>query len=81
MDSEYAPAIGAAILGAVCGGAHNSIHEAIDAMKEPILYEIEPETEKVQRYEQLFKAYKSLHDIHGYKKANIMKEVQQLRNM
>lgn len=24
MDSEYAPAIGAAILGAVSGGAHNS---------------------------------------------------------
>lgn len=81
MDSEYAPAIGAAILGAVCGGAHNSIHEAIDAMKEPILYEIEPEAEKVQRYEKLFKAYKSLHDIHGYKKAHIIKEVQQLRNM
>ena len=33
MDSEYAPAIGAAILGAVSGGAHNSINDAVDAMK------------------------------------------------
>ncbi|OMK04692.1 Ribulokinase [Staphylococcus aureus] len=79
MDSEYAPAIGAAILGAVSGGAHNSINDAVDAMKEPILYEINPEAEKVQRYETLFKAYKSLHDIHGYKKANIMKDIQSLR--
>ncbi|WP_256097148.1 hypothetical protein, partial [Staphylococcus aureus] len=45
----------------------------------PILYEINPEAEKVQRYETLFKAYKSLHDIHGYKKANIMKDIQSLR--
>lgn len=79
MDSEYAPAIGAAILGAVSGGAHNSINDAVDAMKEPILYEINPEAEKVQRYETLFKAYKALHDIHGYKKANIMKDIQSLR--
>ncbi|NGX00562.1 hypothetical protein G6X12_03765, partial [Staphylococcus aureus] len=49
------------------------------AMKEPILYEINPEAEKVQRYETLFKAYKALHDIHGYKKANIMKDIQSLR--
>lgn len=55
-------------MGAVSGGAHNSINDAVDAMKEPILYEINPEAEKVQRYETLFKAYKSLHDIHGYKK-------------
>ncbi|HEA6321326.1 TPA: ribulokinase, partial [Staphylococcus aureus] len=61
------------------GGAHNSINDAVDAMKEPILYEINPEAEKVQRYETLFKAYKSLHDIHGYKKANIMKDIQSLR--
>ncbi|MEZ1981238.1 hypothetical protein, partial [Staphylococcus aureus] len=42
-------------------------------------YEINPEAEKVQRYETLFKAYKALHDSHGYKKANIMKDIQSLR--
>lgn len=60
MDSEYAPAIGAAILGAVSGGAHNSINDAVDAMKEPILYEINPEAEKVQgmkHYLKLIRLY------------------------
>lgn len=59
--------------------AHIIQCDAVDAMKEPILYEINPEAEKVQRYETLFKAYKALHDIHGYKKANIMKDIQSLR--
>ena len=68
IDSEYAPAIGAAILGALCG-AH-SLNQAIGAMKEPVLYEIEPTPEKVKRYKKLFSAYKELHDIHGYKSEN-----------
>ncbi|MDT0695986.1 ribulokinase [Mammaliicoccus sciuri] len=75
IDSEYAPAIGAAILGAVAGGAYQTIKEAAQAMKEPVLYEIEPTTNKVENYETLFNAYKELHDIHGYKKARIMKSV------
>ncbi|MEJ7185484.1 FGGY-family carbohydrate kinase, partial [Staphylococcus epidermidis] len=50
IDSEYAPAIGAAILGALCGGAHSNLNQAIGAMKEPVLYEIEPTPEKVKRY-------------------------------
>ncbi len=79
MESEYAPAIGTAILGAVSGGAHNSINDAVDAMKEPILYGINPEAEKVQRYGTLLKAQKSLQDIYGYKNANIMKDIQSLR--
>ncbi|MGO1301478.1 MAG: ribulokinase, partial [Staphylococcus equorum] len=29
IDSEYAPAIGAAILGAICGGAHTDFSEAV----------------------------------------------------
>ncbi|OHO68551.1 ribulokinase [Staphylococcus sp. HMSC036D05] len=78
IDSEYAPAIGAAILGALCGGAHSNLNQAIDAMKEPVLYEIEPTPEKVKRYKKLFSAYKELHDIHGYKKARIMRNVGKL---
>jgi L-ribulokinase len=75
IDSEYAPAIGAAILGAISGKAHNSFEQAIKAMKEPILYQVEPEEDKVATYKKLFKAYKALHDLHGYKKASIMKNV------
>ncbi|MDI9231962.1 ribulokinase [Staphylococcus caprae] len=78
IDSEYAPAIGAAILGALCGEAHSNLNQAIDAMKEPVLYEIEPTPEKVKRYKKLFSAYKELHDIHGYKKARIMRNVGKL---
>ncbi|EJJ6354944.1 ribulokinase [Staphylococcus pseudintermedius] len=78
IDSEYAPAIGAAILGAVCGGAHDSLQSAVQAMKEPVLYEIQPTPEKVKRYEKLFDAYKELHDLHGYKKARIMRNVGKL---
>lgn len=37
-------------------------------MKEPVLYEVTPDPEKVKRYKKLFSAYKELHDIHGYKK-------------
>ena len=78
IDSEYAPAIGAAILGAISGHAHASFDSAIQAMKEPVLYEVEPDPAKVERYQTLFEAYNELHDIHGYKKARIMREVSQL---
>ncbi|UXR70976.1 ribulokinase [Staphylococcus sp. IVB6240] len=78
IDSEYTPAIGSAVLGAVVGGAYETIQEATQNMKEPVLYEIEPDTEKVERYEVLFKAYKELHDIHGYKKARIMRSISKL---
>lgn len=78
IDSEYAPAIGAAILGAISGHAHASFDSAIQAMKEPVLYEVEPDPAKVERYQTLFESYNELHDIHGYKKARIMREVSQL---
>lgn len=80
IDSEYAPAIGAAILGAISGKAHDSFEQAIQAMKEPILYQVEPEENKVATYKKLFKAYKALHDLHGYKKASIMKNVRAIVN-
>ncbi|MGO2109560.1 MAG: ribulokinase, partial [Staphylococcus equorum] len=78
IDSEYAPAIGAAILGAICGGAHKDFSEAVKAMKEPVLYTVEPQADKVEIYKKLFNAYQSLHDLHGYKKASIMRDVAQL---
>ncbi|WP_404340720.1 ribulokinase [Staphylococcus equorum] len=78
IDSEYAPAIGAAILGAICGGAHTDFSEAVEAMKEPVLYTVEPQPDKVEIYKKLFNAYQSLHDLHGYKKASIMRDVAKL---
>ncbi|MGW7879900.1 ribulokinase [Staphylococcus shinii] len=78
IDSEYAPAIGAAILGSICGGAHPDFNSAIKAMKEPVLYQVEPDPQQVRIYKKLFSAYKELHDLHGYKKARIMRNVSAL---
>ncbi|SCS20788.1 ribulokinase [Staphylococcus caeli] len=78
IDSEYAPAIGAAILGAICGKAHPDFNTAIAAMKEPVLYQVTPDPEQVAIYKKLFSAYKELHDLHGYKKARIMRNVSAL---
>ena len=78
IDSEYAPAIGAAILGAICGGAHPNFSSAIQAMKEPVLYQVEPDHAQVLIYKKLFNAYKELHDLLGYKKARIMRNVRAL---
>ncbi len=78
IDSEYAPAIGAAILGAICGGAHSDFNSAIEAMKEPVLYQVEPDPQQARIYKKLFSAYKELHDLHGYKKARIMRNVSAL---
>ena len=78
IDSEYAPAIGAAILGAICGGAHPDFNSAIEAMKEPVLYQVEPDPQQARTYKKLFSAYKELHDLHGYKKARIMRNVSAL---
>ncbi|XVL12656.1 ribulokinase [Staphylococcus xylosus] len=78
IDSEYAPTIGAAILGAICGGAHPDFNSAIEAMKEPVLYQVEPDPQQVRIYKKLFSAYKELHDLHGYKKARIMRNVSAL---
>ncbi|WP_436862828.1 ribulokinase [Staphylococcus caeli] len=78
IDSEYAPAIGAAILGAICGKAHPDFNTAIAAMKEPVLYQVTPDPEQVAIYKKLFSAYKELHDLHGYKKSRIMRNVSAL---
>lgn len=67
IDSEYSPAIGAAILGAVSANIYPTIEEAVKHMKEPSLYTIQPDNNNVKKYKKLFSIYKKIHDIHGYK--------------
>lgn len=77
IDSEYAPAIGAAILGAICGGAHPNFSSAIQAMKEPVLYQVEPDHAQVliyKNYSMPIKNYMIYWDI----KARIMRNVSAL---
>ncbi len=78
--STQACALGAAIFGAVVGGAYNRTEDAQKAIcgLKKTIYEPKSENQKV--YWKLFKLYKELHDIFGmrepsYNLAHIMKEL------
>lgn len=77
-DSDYAPAIGAAILGALAGGVFENMEEAIENMKQPLLNTIYPISENVEKYDTLFNVYKDIHDYFGIKNKEIMRD---LRNV
>ena len=80
--SDYAPAVGAAILGAVAAGeplgGFDTIKEAVDHMKQPFLKSYHPIEKNVAVYAQLFRIYKQLHDHYG-KRNEIMKQLKQAR--
>jgi len=63
--SAQSSALGAAIFGAVVGGAHRSVPEAQNAMAgvKPFVYVPHPENAKI--YTQLYTLYKTLHDAFG----------------
>ena len=78
-------ALGAAIFGAVTGGAHDSVESAQAAMTgtKPTVYE--PIAENVAVYAQLFQVYKTLHDAFGTADWNgslhqVMKTLIEIRN-
>ncbi len=83
-QSEYAPAIGAAILGAVVAdkenGGYSDIQQAIQHMAQPLEKTYYPNAESVAVYETLFKYYKEMHDYFGVKHVNLMRTLKQLRN-
>src|SRR5699024_4546025 len=79
-DSYYAPAIGAAILGAVAGAGHTHIENAVKQMKQPFLKTVYPITKNVKTYEDLFDIYEQMHNHFGFKKINVMKKLKQLSN-
>lgn len=78
-DSEYASGMGAAILGAVAGGAHNTIEEAVKNMKLPILKTIYPKNKDVESYKALFSLYQELHDYFGIDNKHIMHTLNKLK--
>lgn len=78
--SEQTCALGAAIFGAVVGGAYKNTQEAQEAMcgLKKTLYQPKPENQKI--YEKLFKLYQQLYDIFGrrepsYNLGHVMKEL------
>lgn len=58
-------ALGAAMAGAVVGGAHPNFAEAAAAMTGTLKKKFLPNPTNVARYDRLYRQYRRLHDIHG----------------
>lgn len=76
--SDYAPAVGAAILGSVAGKAHKKVEDAVESMKQPFLETFYPIKNNVDTYKTLFAIYEQMHDYFGFKKVSVMKELRGL---
>ncbi|MGM7723911.1 ribulokinase [Metabacillus sp. Hm71] len=82
--SDYAPAIGAAILGATAAGNKNGgfsrMEEAVKHMASPVEKTYYPHPEHVQIYEKLFYYYKEMQNYYGIQHVEMMKTLKKLRN-
>ncbi|MDO5034734.1 MAG: ribulokinase [Actinomycetaceae bacterium] len=63
--SSQAPALGAAIFGAVAAGIYDSVTEAAAAMGKRKKNAYLPNEERAKQYDELYKHYKYLHDLFG----------------
>ncbi|WP_070000722.1 ribulokinase [Cellulosilyticum sp. I15G10I2] len=83
-SSKQAPALGAALFGAVAAGAakggYGSIEEASEKMSRLQDTVYIPNKENVARYNLLFKEYKILHDYFGRGENDVMKRLKELKN-
>nr|WP_256522130.1 FGGY-family carbohydrate kinase [Halobacillus sp. A5] len=78
-SSEYAPAVGAAILGALAGGSFSTMEEAIEQMKQPFLKTVYPVEENAKKYEKLFQIYNELHEQFGVVNKKVMYDLQSIQ--
>ncbi|RDY32107.1 ribulokinase [Lachnotalea glycerini] len=82
-SSAQAPALGAALFGAVAAGSRNGGYDTIEEASEKMsrledrMYS--PIQENAVIYDELYKEYKMMHDYFG-KENNIMKRLKKLRN-
>lgn len=79
-ESEYAPAIGAAILAAVAAKQYPTVPDAIAKMAPPLEKVIEP-SKDAATYQQLYGLYTALHDYFGYQNSDYMKTLKALRSI
>jgi len=83
-DSMQAPALGAALFGAVAAGSKNGGYDTIDEASEKMSRLQEkvyiPIVQNVERYDVLFQEYKELHDYFGKGTNNVMKRLKKIRN-
>lgn len=82
-DSTQAPALGAAIYGAVAAtaanGGYDDMLEATKVMGRVREEKVYPKSENVAIYEELYKEYTQLHDYFGRGENNVMKRLKSLR--
>ncbi len=82
--SKQAPALGAALFGAVAAGkergGYDTIEEASEHMSRLQDKVYIPNADNVQRYEDLFQEYKTLHDYFGRGGNNVMKRLKSIKN-
>jgi len=78
--SRQAPALGAAMFGAVAGGAHRSIADASAAMAPPPRDRYEPDAGSARVYDVLFREYRQLHDLFGRGGTDVMRTLKSLQH-
>jgi len=77
--SAQAPALGAAMFGAVVAGEHASIVDASRAMAPPMREVYRPDPEAVAVYARLYREYLRLHDLFGRDPDSVMKRLNDVR--
>jgi L-ribulokinase len=77
--SSQAPALGAAMFGAVVAGEHASIVDAARAMAPPVREVYRPEPDSVAVYDVLYGEYVRLHDLFGRGGDSVMTRLTEVR--
>jgi L-ribulokinase len=78
--SQNAPALGAAMFGAVAGGAYRSIEEASKRMATPANVTYLPDDRSRRGYDALYAEYVRLHDLFGRGGDDVMKALKRVRD-
>ena len=78
--SQNAPALGAAMFGAVAGGAYRSIGDAAERMGSPVAETYLPDDRNRRAYEALYEEYVRLHDLFGRGGDDVMKTLRRIRD-
>ena len=78
--SQNAPARGAAMFGALVGGAYRSIVEASERMAAPVAETYLPDERSRHGYDTLYAEYVRLHDLFGRGGDDVMKTLKRVRD-
>lgn len=78
-STDHASGIGAAILGAIAGGAYTSVRNASQNMKQPPYKTYYPIKRNVMMYRELFHIYQRVHNYFGVEQPEVMKKLKFLR--